>query len=258
MNAKRHHSTKKKHNKLKQKVVRKLKTWHRRLGVCCALFIIIITVSGIAINHSQSLNLAKTPVTQGWLLDHYNITSPKRVYTSDEPGFKLTFLDNLLWLNRKLVLKTDSSITNVFQYKKFFAVVTSKQLYLLNLSGQLQEQQDSSTGLPIPVKDIGIDDNSRLWIRSAHADYVADEDLIDWSISQSRPAIDWQKPKISSHQSDYQLARSFHLNWQRVIQDLHSGRLFGIAGTFFWDLVGVILLFLSISGLIIFMKQKKK
>lgn len=40
------------------------------------------------------------------------------------------------------------------------------------------------------------------------------------------------------------------LNWERVLLDVHAGRLFGIGGTVLNDLAALALVYLLISGLI--------
>ena len=257
MNAKRHHHHKKT-KKIKQKVVRRLKDWHRRLGVLCSLFIIIITLTGVAINHSQSLSLAKTPVTQNWILDHYNIAFPERVYASSQSSESLIFSGNLLWLNKNLILEADLPIINAMILNTNIIAVTAEQLYLLNHLGQVIELQDSSFGLPTPIQQIGVDTNSHFWLKTHSHDFITDTDFTDWVSSEQSPQVNWLTPTLSSNPEDANMVRSLHLNWQTVMLDLHSGRIFGTSGQRLWDLVSICLLFLAVSGLVIFTRKKKR
>ncbi len=255
MNAKRHSSLKR-NKKIKQKVVRKLKAWHRRLGVFCSVFLILITVTGIAINHTDSLSLAKTPVTQNWLLNYYGIKSTNTVYSSKHDSNQLVFSNNLLWLNKSLILKADKQIHYAFVYQNLIIAATSGQLYLLNKSGELQETQDSTFSLPTPINKLGLDAVHSLWIESNQKNYIADKDIIDWQESTPNSKVHWVSSVKSVQQDDLNLVRSQYLDWQRIMLDLHSGRIFGVSGTTFWDLISIILLFLAFSGLVIYIKQK--
>jgi hypothetical protein len=52
--------------------------------------------------------------------------------------------------------------------------------------------------------------------------------------------------------------QSQFLNWERVILDAHSGRLFGNLGVWFMDIVALMLILLSVSGIYIWLKFTHK
>jgi uncharacterized iron-regulated membrane protein len=45
------------------------------------------------------------------------------------------------------------------------------------------------------------------------------------------------------------------LPWERVVLDLHSGRIVGLAGVYFMDLIALLLIFLSVSGITLWAKR---
>ena len=49
--------------------------WHRGLGIAAALFVAILAVTGILLNHNATLGLHQHQVTHPWLLEHYDINS---------------------------------------------------------------------------------------------------------------------------------------------------------------------------------------
>ena len=57
--------------------------WHRRLGITAALFVILLTITGVLLNHNASLNLQKAYIKNEWLLDWYNIDAKQE----DASGF---------------------------------------------------------------------------------------------------------------------------------------------------------------------------
>ena len=53
------------------------------------------------------------------------------------------------------------------------------------------------------------------------------------------------------------LYQSQYLTVERIVLDAHSGRLFGDIGVFFMDIVAVLLILLSLSGLYIWLRHKQ-
>ena len=62
------------------KFSRHLRKWHRKLGIVAAFFLIFLSISGIALNHTEEFSLGHIPVSSSLLLDHYGIQAPKQVH----------------------------------------------------------------------------------------------------------------------------------------------------------------------------------
>ena len=92
---------------LHNRIIRHLREWHRKLGIVAAFFLIFLSLSGIALNHTDTLSLAHSPIKNSWLLDHYGIASPRdvRFYANNN----LLVTDNLVWLDDKLLFESDKS-----------------------------------------------------------------------------------------------------------------------------------------------------
>jgi hypothetical protein len=133
--------------------------------------------------------------------------------------------------------------------------IDEQQLYLFDTAGHLQETQNSSMGLPTDLLALAVV-NSRVWLNTKAGVYQADEQLIDWQLMEPIKAITWLIPNPRVDAEFIQHARSAHLNWQRVMLDLHSGRLFGALTVWLWDLFALALLLVSLSGFWIWYKQK--
>ncbi|MCL1076697.1 PepSY domain-containing protein [Parashewanella spongiae] len=257
MSHKQHRVGKKRNKKLNRKLMRGLKSLHHKLGLVCATFIIIISVTGLAINHTKEFDLAQTPVTQEWLLDIYKIKAPNQLLTHSIQKQTVTIADNLVWLNDHFILEADSRLTMAAITHDYIVVANKNQLYVLNKIGELQETQDLSTGLPTPVDAMAIDENNTLWIRSNETHYQSDADMIDWYLGQPKAPLAWINLTESTKPELVLQARSIHLNWQKVILDLHSGQLLGVFGKFLWDLVAFCLIFLAVSGMTLYLRNSK-
>ena len=74
-------------------------------------------------------------------------------------------------------------------------------------------------------------------------------------IAQVEP--EWIKPEQVSEQiksAAIQRYQSQHLTLERIFVDAHSGRILGTLGVLLMDLVAIILVLLSISGLYIWLR----
>lgn len=51
--------------------------WHRRVGMAAALFVVLLTVTGIVLNHNAALKLHTVHLQSGWLHSWYGLPDPK-------------------------------------------------------------------------------------------------------------------------------------------------------------------------------------
>lgn len=259
------------------KFARALRPWHRRLGIFSCLFILLLVVTGVAINHSQTLQLNKSPVEQIWLLDYYGIAPPQYIAQLGSETQPLFITDNRLWLGREPILEAQSQLISAVFLPNLLIAIDNDQLYLFDRQGRLQETQNSSTGLPKGIEALGIEslssDTSSLdtsssdtigaaavnhvWLKTSAGYFRADENLIDWIPEQPSAPLHWITPAGIVDADVVQFARSANLNWERVMLDLHSGRLFGAYAVWIWDMLALALFLVALSGLWLWLKHPK-
>lgn len=261
----KHHHPRKK--SLKTQITKQLRPWHRNLGIISALFILLMAVTGMLINHSNHLSVDSAHVEQKWLLDYYGITPPTQIDIYQTSPLKLASSDNLIWINNRLAVEADSSIKGMLSLGRMLIAVDSNNLYMLSKGGEVLEKQDASTGLPRGIEAIGYDE--QIWLRTDTGIFMADDDLIEWDKVQPFAPIAWVAPlTVDSEAINISVrdereaitlqARSHHLTWERVLIDIHSGRFFGSLGPWFMDLVALALIIMSISGIYMWQQQKPK
>jgi hypothetical protein len=132
---------------------------------------------------------------------------------------------------------------------------------LFSATGELYETQGPSTGLPQGILALANTD-AGVWINTTKGVFLSDTDLLEWSPQAANADIAWLAPMAKNElvPSQWQAielnARSGHLTWERVMLDLHSGRLFGELTIWLWDLFALALLLVVSSGLWIWAKQR--
>ena len=101
-------------------IIRHLRKWHRKLGILAAFFLIFLSITGIALNHTNYFSLAHQPITNAYLLSHYGIHPPSNVRFFNQKQFSVT--EQLVWLNEKLLLESQTPIVGIGQYQQFYLI----------------------------------------------------------------------------------------------------------------------------------------
>ena len=258
----KHHSSNR--NRISLTFKKLLRPWHRWLGIFSALFVLLLSITGVLINHSHHLAIDIAHVKQAWLLDDYGIKPPTQVNIYQLSPQRLASSDNLVWVDKHLAVEANSAINGIIPFGDMVIAIDSDNLYLISAEGELLEKQDLSTGLPSGLTSIAHD--GHIWINTDSGSYMADEDLIEWTQTPPFAPLTWIAPlpktthaTVSKQTQEISLlARSHHLTWERVLLDIHSGRFFGALGPWFMDLVALALIFMSLSGVYLWMQHKPK
>jgi len=242
---------------LHARLIRHLREWHRKLGIIAAFFLIFLSLSGIALNHTDGLKLGHQNVQNTWLLNHYGIKAPDELKFFHNNKFIVT--DELVWLKDQLLLETPDLIIAIGEFKQFILVMTSQQLYIYNLQGELIDQLGTLSGLPEQITAMHIGSDT-LIIKTTTDYYQTDSDLLDWQSISPLAEPNWII-QSSATIADKQLATSHYksqfLTWERIILDTHSGRFFGLFGVLFMDGVAILLILLSVSGIYIWIRYAR-
>ncbi len=235
-----------------QRIRHFLLRWHRRLGAMAAVFVVWLSVSGIILNHTEFLRLAEKPVRNGVILARYGITEPAI------NSFKL----GRWWLNHvgghRLFVDTEEAVycaaplRGAVLYEQQIVALCNAELLLLTPDGELIERINASHGLPAQARAIANWQGS-LWIATAGGAIEADIERLSWlPASQPPPDSAWSAAQPAPQGMQDALTQAFigaDISQERLLQDLHSGRLFGPWGVYLMDLAAVALCLLAASGL---------
>ena len=136
----------------------------------------------------------------------------------------------------------------------------SLTLFQSNIEGELVEKINTLSGLPEHTTNVKYLNNT-LFIQSHNKIMSLDPDTLEikpsqltiesWPLPSSLPSIIVEELKQGSQLPGISL--------ETVILDLHSGRFFGDAGVLFVDFMGLLTVFLAMTGTYVwFMKRRKK
>jgi hypothetical protein len=242
---------------IRSRVIRHLRKWPRQLGIFAAFFLIFLSVSGIALNHTNLLSLSHKSITNHLLLDHYGIKLPNDVRYYQHKKWLVT--DQILWLGDKVIYESDDVIISLGKFQSYHLLATTKQLIIFTDKGKLIDKLDSSSDLPVPISALSVIGNNII-LNTPNGYFQSDSDFMEWQSIQTFVEPRWVV-KSEVTELDITLAnikyQSQLLSWERVVLDAHSGRLFGDFGVWFMDVVALILILLSISGIYIWLRYAK-
>jgi len=238
------------------RLIRHLREWHRKLGIAAAFFLIFLSITGIALNHTDSFKLAHYNVKSTWLLEHYGIKAPSQLsFYSDH----LAVTDNLVWLKSTLLLEVPSLVISMGEFQEYILIATAKYFYIYTQQGELLDQLDTTAGLPLGITEMSLGNNNVV-VKTATGYYQTDSDFYDWQKITTVVEPNWiietdatQEQKLSAILN----YKSQFLTWERLIVDTHSGRFFGIIGVYFMDAVALLLILLSFSGIYIWIRYAR-
>ncbi|NQZ89731.1 MAG: PepSY domain-containing protein [Colwellia sp.] len=249
---------KKSTHSISYRIIRYLREWHRKLGIFSALFIIFLSISGIALNHTTLFSLSEHSITSSLLLNHYGIKPPSDIRFYQQKQWLVT--EQFVWLDDKLVYESDDAVVSMSKFQAYRLLATTKQLVIFTNKGELVDKLDSSSDLPVPIQAMSVS-QSHILLKTPHGYYQGDSDFFNWRKINTLVEPKWitseagTPSELTAASIKYQ---SQFLNWERVILDAHSGRILGGFGVILMDLVAFMLILLSISGMYMWVKYSKK
>ena len=233
--------------------------WHRRIGLAAIFLVIILAVTGIALNHTENLELDNRYVQSDLILDWYGL-QPHGELTSFKIGTdSVSSWDNSFFFNNNIIAQTISPLRGAIKTSRLIVAAFDNEIILITLEGELIERMPTSVSFK-QIEKLGIK-YDRPVIETVDANYyIADEHILDWDIV-SNEGISWSNPAITDETQKGLLLESYRgkgITAERFILDLHSGRLFGDIGVYVMDTAAIALLWLSFSGLWVWNSRRRK
>lgn len=239
------------------RAIRFARHWHARIGVLVSIFILTLAVTGVALNHTEALSLARTQIESNWLMRWYGIKaeSVPQGYLFEQ-GY---FVGNAeRWVMDGVDLPhAAESVVGVVEAEGVRYLATSSAIYLYQPGGALVEKMNGNALPATSISRIGALDG-RVWVQGPQGAFSS-EDGLNWQ-SQAESLPQWAEPQSLPTGVAAEASRFFtpSLPLERVILDLHSGRIFGRYGPLVMDITAFVLTVLSISGVWIYLRSLRK
>ena len=230
---------------------------HRRMGLISALFVLILSVTGLLLHYSNSMGLDRSPVDSPFLLAWYGIETPEEALAYRVDDATVVQIGQTLFLNDQQLAGSYSPLFGMVAAPFGFLVATESTLLLLTPDGEFIERLGSQHGVPTPVNGLA-GDGQQYWLRSESQIYSVDIDSLRFELAESaQPA--WAEAVSVPESLRTTLARRYAaslLTWERVVLDLHSGQLFGAAGRVLMDIMALLFILMALTGIWIWSKRR--
>ncbi|MEE9337368.1 MAG: PepSY-associated TM helix domain-containing protein [Methylococcaceae bacterium] len=242
--------------KNKNQIWRFLYKLHRYLGLSSAIVLLMLSLTGIALNHTDDLKLDSQMVDSKVILDWYGIKPSETLNSFATQNHWITQINQKIFFDHSVLNKNKQNLLGAIETEEFIVTGFSNSILLLSLEGELIEESIIKS-----IEKIGLDTQKNITIKSSEGIVYSDDGLLSWQPYDdiNNQTIIWSKtsrlPDTLAEKLKT-LSRSSILPLERVILDLHSGRFFGSFGVFIVDLSGIFLIVLSLSGCAIWLKHK--
>ena len=225
---------------LKESTVRSLRKGHRNVGIFLVLFLLLVSVTGILLNHTESLHLSERSVPT---------FVARRYYQSQEvPGFELNTryyyaLGDVLYVDHQALTQC-GEIKGVVEHAGQFVILCDAELAVFTEDHQMIERFGEVHGLPPNLNRLAVE-NKQLLLANDTEVFGFDTDTLE-SVPMTTAFNDWPETrKVPAH-----LLLKDSVSWQQFLLDLHSGMFIGTAGKWLADLVAIFIIGIAISGLV--------
>ena len=217
---------------------------HRNLGIFLVIFLVLIAVTGILLNHTDFLKLDQRSVPAFIAARYYSDDANGQEisgYKSDGKYFYV--LAGTLYVNSQPIVDCQQ-LQGVVGLAGQTISLCDSELLLLTPDQQLIEVIGAVMGVPDNLVRLGVVDG-QLLLQDPVSLFSFDLDTLQLQPTNIRLS---GAPVRQAIPDSVLLAGS--VSWQQFILDLHSGVFIGNSGKWLSDLVAVFVIVMAISGLV--------
>ncbi|GEM_PF-2855615 len=236
---------------------------HRWIGAAAAAWLFVLAFTGILLQHAEDWGLDKKSVHLPWLLASQGYTPRIWIYT--DPNHGATTIQGFGGKIYRLPLTNGESLSlpekpvSVLRQNKMLWLIFPDQIWQMDAAGEIFLQLDQVDGLKTPVLQARWHQPYR-YILLMGQDTVQRFDTHQLAFSSVPQEISQAVPSPAPVQSTTGVILENHLakgllSWQKLIFSWHAG----LVGSWWLnDFAAVALMFLSLSGLWLFVRKKRR
>jgi hypothetical protein len=228
--------------------------------VLAAFFVLVLSATGIVLNHTAELGLDRRFIDWPWLSKAYGDDS------GNLPAFQLgehwltRAANGHVYFDAQDVAPCSGKLVGAVAAGDLLYAGCAEELLLITGRGELVESVNASTGLPVPLQAVGLID-SQVVVQAGGTWWLADLELMDFS-HRAPAAGAVIRQLVPDRLPDAMRAQipvpDQWLSWERLLLDLHSGRVVGRVGVLWVDAVGVLLAGLAVSGITMWWLHRRR
>lgn len=241
--------------------LKSLYVWHRYIGLAAAVLIVLLALTGIPLNHTERLELESRFVRNDWLLDWYGIVAPDEYKSYATALGSVTLLDSRLYVKETPVAGEYHQLQGAIESNGMLVVAVDSSLLLFTADSALIDRLTASGGLPDEILRLGVTADGELVIDTGTRILQAEAGLMRWAPRHEQTNdLKWSEPAQLNENERSSLAAHYRgeiLPYERVLLDVHSGRIFGRYGPWVMDAAALLMMFLAVTGVVMWLKRKR-
>ena len=246
--------------------LRGLLALHRTLGIVSALFVLVLSVTGLLLQHTSLFRMDVNFLRgDGWL-SWYRMQIPEITVSFSSDFHTASLIGNSLYFDTVAIASDVEALVGLVDLELMTVAATSSRLLLLDSQQGIIEILDSVHGVPGSIEALGSGPDSSLMIRTPVEIIRADLDrLVFDSVAgvddALQPAVSWSNLTQLPVSATIAIKEDFGdslISWERLFLDIHSGRFLGGWGVILVDIMAVIFMIMAVSGVWIWSKRRSR
>jgi hypothetical protein len=233
--------------------------WHRRAGLAAIVLVIILAVTGLMLNHTEDLDLDERFIESPLLLNWYGLEPRGEIISYAVGNHSVSQWDKQVFFDNRPLSTNSQRLHGAVSVERMIVAAFDSEILLLTPDGELIERVPTSQSFS-NIRRLGVKFQRPVIETTEPLYFMADEHILDWDVIVNEDVI-WSQPSAPDEQRMETLRRAFRgngLSMERVVLDLHSGRIFGKYGHYLMDAAALALLWLSCSGLWVWWSRRRK
>ncbi len=234
---------------------------------------VLLSATGLLLQHVSKLGLDSSFIGSARIIQWYGIEIPAVESSYNSGTNTVSLIEDTLFLNGRPLSANYFTLRGLVNSEFGSVIATDNQLLLLSEEGELIEALGSVHGVPDDIISVGlgldidaareVDAGSRrVFLRLRDSLIEADLDALNWTESEISPnRVSWSEA-AELNAAEAELIRERYaaslLSWERIVLDVHSGRMFGQFGVLLMDLMAILFLFMAITGVWIWSRRRSK
>lgn len=215
---------------------RALARWHRRLAAVAGLWLIVLAITGVLINHAHDWGLDRSPLPASLQRSVYGV-EPRDDYCQYSetigPDCRAVFAE----------LKLPSGAL----------LLGPSRAWLLDDRGRLIEAPTAAQ-FGLEAFEAGLAEGERVFLRGSGRTVLTDAALLEWEMIDAEADL---SPADASWQIRTEAA-AVDLSWERLLLDLHAARFLGPSAWLANDLLAGLILVLGLTGGWLYLVKRRR
>jgi len=217
----------------------------------------LIALTGLLLNHSDDLGLPQGYLSNELAKHLYGIEAPPVEAAFNAGDAFIASAANSVYFNETPIAADAGMVRGVVSSNNIVVIATDQEFVLTTVAGSLIERM--AIAMAQPPERIGTID-SRIIVESGNAHFELDPGQMMLSPLKSvAENVTWSETMPLNNEQQQRLgaaATGQVITWERVLVDLHSGRILPYAGRYLFDLTALCLLYLCMSGVFLWFRRR--